>query len=217
MPGRFLCVTAMCLTVMIAGCSRQADYPVALMVTDDGLVGVWTVDGDPDHAQIEIRPRDVGVIDGRTLGAANAAPGDQPEQTTAAYTLLVRSDELTQPIELSAVLLEVDGIRLLGFQLSDEELDRSPISGLTLPLCYIARIERDGDAMRARLPNVSVAWVPAAQWLDPPCDPPVDIARDAQKGQRLTSSMDRLIEVYRAEMKRDDFWSDPPVTFSRAP
>lgn len=215
MPGPFLRATALCLALVVTGCSRQADYPVALMVADDALVGVWSLDGNQDNARIEIRHRDVGVIDGRTRGAVNASSDSPPKQTTAAYTLLIQSDDLPQPIELSAVLLEVDGVRLMGFQLSDEELDRNPISGLTLPLSYLARIERDGDDVRAWLPSVSLAWVPAAQWLDPPQDPPVEIARDAGKGLRLTSSMNRLIDVYRTEMNKPGFWSDDPAVFSR--
>jgi hypothetical protein len=86
-----------------------------------------------------------------------------------------------------------------------------------LPLHYLLRIEREGDTIRAWAPAHSLAWVPAAQWLDPPSDPPGDIARDPEKGVRLTSSIDRLIEVYRAEMGRPGFWSDDSVTLTREP
>lgn len=217
MPGRVVRAVAMCLAVVIAGCSRQADYPVALMVTDDGLVGVWTVDGEQSDTRLEVRARDVEVVKDRTVGAANPASGERAEKPTRAYTLRLLSDDQAPPIELSAVLIEIEGVRLVGVQLSDEELKRSPISGLMLPLHYLLRIEREGDTIRAWAPAHSLAWVPAAQWLDPPCGPPGDIARDPKRGIRLTSSIDRLIEVYRQEMKKPDFWSEEAATFSRAP
>lgn len=218
MSGRSLLAALVCVPLLVVGaCSRQADYPVALMVTDDGLVGVWTVDGNQNNARLEVRARDVKVANDRTVGAANAASGKGAEKSALAYTLLVCSDDQPQPIELSAVLLEVEGVRLVGMQLSDEELERSPVSGLMLPMHFLLRIEREGDTIRARAPAHGLAWVPGAQWIDPPSDQPGEIARNPDKGIRLTSSIDRLIEVYRAEMGKPGFWSDDPVTLTREP
>ncbi len=201
------------------GCSREASYPVALLATDDGLVGEWIskTKSDDDTVHITITQRTVSVRNGRTEGSRDVVGGGEPGKPVTAYTVLMTREREVGSLELSAVLIELNGTRLLGIQASDEELRRNPLGAVVLPLHFLLRIEREGDTMKAWAPGRGFAWVPRAQWIDPPCESPPGVARDEARGLRLTSSIDRLLDEYRAEMVKPGFWSEDSVTLTREP
>ncbi len=203
------------------GCERQPDYPVALLVTDDGLAGRWVQQQGMIQNVLEIRARPVPVKDGRTMRLASAMVDGNPEATASAYSILVQFGEHTVPVECSAFLIEFDGTRLLGAQVADAELDKSAMGTLVLPLHMLFKIERDGDTLTWSSLRQPIAWIPYGEWIDPPCDPPAqggDAAHPRNPNAlRLTNSLDRLVEVCREGVRRPDFWQADPMVFHREP
>ncbi len=201
----------------VAGCSRQPDYPVHLLVKDDGILGKWSSDeGDAEEpTTIEVLHRDVRVFNGRTGGGANAALWGNPADGVAtAYTLLLHTPEFDQPIAFDAFLIEMDGTRLLGAQLADQEIADSRIGPFVLPVHLLFKVERNDDTMSVYTPTRLIARLPYVQEIAPPHPAKDD---GDQTALRVTGSIDRLIEVFRVEMKDPDFWDDDPKVFRRKP
>lgn len=230
MPKAFLVFAASLLCGLLAGCYQlQPAYPKDALTFDEGLVGVWKMtrtekSGEATSFEVKVEKRLAEVTNGK-LGSARtisvgpfAAPSGEKKEKVPAYRLTVTTpddkDPAAAPVthELEAVLLEVEGTKLLAMQLAGDDEYLSKNFGLVIPVHFAMRVARDGDAVRVETMSIPIIWMPLVRPIDPP---KTTAMLPTELGLWLVSDDDRYLEVLRSAAKSPEFWDQTPTVGAR--
>lgn len=223
---------------VLVGCtlSPPPEYPATRLRFDASLVGRWeskTVGNADEPASFsptshkltfEIKSRDVPITAGRVDSTNTRAKN--ATSLAKGYTIIM-SDGASPAasVEMHGYLFEAGGERLLGMQVSGDQLGKSGLAFYVLPLHLIMRPSIVGDELRLQAPKTIFAWMPFVGWIDAEAgvrreitwkpdkpDAPASPDSDGNPANKpvflLTSDIDRLIEVYEKVMHEPGFWGD---------
>lgn len=212
-------------TLLLSGCVDYAPaYRESLLAYDETLLGKWRFErpADPnakneadqtsDVIDVEIAPREAIVTYGRLGQFPSAKEGAKNEHKTPAYLVTMRvvaqkPEEKEFERTYDAVLLEIDGTRLVAFQISTEEKAIGEYFGDVAPIHKVVRVERDGDTLRAWSMKSSIVWLPMIQPLEKESGA---VKFPEKEGVYFVADPDRFVEALRLGIKKGD-WEEPLV------
>lgn len=228
-------------SLVLTGCtiSPPPEYQASRLRFDTPLLGRWEGKATGDEAGAKpkaedaaeravamvITARDVPLKNGRVDSTNQNAKS--PSVAAKGYTIIMTStDSAAAPIEMHGYLFEAGGERLLGMQVSEEQLSKTHLWPFVMPVHIVVRPTVVGDELRLQFPKTIYAWMPFVGWIDAeegarreivwkPKDPnaPEGLTKPSEKPPSepmilLTSDIDRLIEVYEKVMHEPGFWGD---------
>lgn len=215
----FMMLIASTLALVLGGCIDFAPaYKQELLTYDEGLVGVWigeVRDGkEPEKVErfpVRIEKREASVTAGR-LGDFNATREEpKPRKSPVpAYLVTITFGPNEQGVahtrRYEAVLLKVEGVTVLAYQLSREEPALKDTFGDVLPVHQVVRVERTGDVVRVRDMKHKVVWMPAIRTLYAEAGE----ARlpTGESGMWLVTDADRFTDVLKLAVRAPDEWNE---------
>lgn len=206
----------------LSGCgSFEPDYPKAVVIYDGALLGTWEW-RDPDNPEkngmrATVEPRAVPVKGGRLnppglLGASQAG-----DDTVQAYRVVLHSEKPPESVDMAAYLVQIGEQRLLGFQVTLEQLSKAAPPPLALPVHWLLRLQRDGDTVSLATGKGSAGWVPLVTFLDAVASADGGDGRVEPGSLAVTNSIDRLLQFYKGRMEQPGFWSEKAMVWRRVP
>lgn len=215
--------------IVLGGCVDQAPaYRESLLAFDETLVGTWQyvkppnpdAEGDAtgeqktDTLDVEISAQRRLVTYGR-LGKYNRNSGvakNEHAATTYLITLRGIEDDGTEFLrKYDAVLLNLEGTRVLAYQISEEEKTAQEYFGDMLPVHKVVRIERDGDVLKAWMMKRAIVWVPGVR---PLAAEEGEVRLPTEDGTYFVADSDRFVEAVRLAVREGE-WAEEAVEVKR--
>lgn len=208
------------------GCSFAPAYPEAMVTFDDELLGDWgaetedTESGWRETHFARVEPRSIAFENGASASALSPVVLTRALTGPRGYTVtLMDAKDPAAPasvMQFDAVLLEVNGTRLLAMQPSASEILRSPGGlGWMVPVHRAFKISRDGDRVSLATLQHDLYWMPVRVLGPEPAE--LDLPQaGAPGGSWLIPSSDLFIRTLKTLAERPDAWAPASTAVRRS-